>query len=437
MSFWWGAGTGLDYNLTIDGVGFIKHIPLDVSPIRWTLSGPGVTGSASFTVESATGREGYLSGGSRVRIRDNVNEKVLFGGVLLEANTRRGVASMSWTDCEAAAWDYFLDNIIVPRWSSRVNAGNRVRKIASDRNMVLDLIERRGGVLRASYATVDATNTDMDVVTISGETLRSALEAIADEAQEGSTTGRHFYVDPDRWLHWYETTEGLAAPYRIGDGSYVRSVIDRASLAAYWSLRERDGSYFYAHDGSANLSRPDVAEAVGDPPVPNEPSYHARRWTDTDRAATTDVAGLKAGDSFTFETWIRMRNFGADGILMTTTGDADTGPAVHVLTDGNVRLYKRSTAADFLTTTAPLYDAQWHHLMVSHDIGSTLVIVDGVSQDGTATAQTFTDAWTTWQLGALSGAVNADSRARRLVHGRARHGHRHDALPAGAHRRPV
>jgi hypothetical protein len=203
-------------------------------------------------------------------------------------------------------------------------------------------------------------------------------------------------------------TEGLTAPYRIGGGSYISDALDRATLRGFWSLRERDGDTFWSHDGSANLSRPDVAEAAGDPPVPNHPGYRGRRFTDESRAATTAVSGLKAGDTFTFECWIRMRSFAADGILMTTTGSADTGPQISVMDDGDVRLYKRSVGEAFLTTGQPLYDASWHHLFVSHDVGSSLVCVDGVSADGTATNRVFTDDWTTFQLGAAASGVNAD-----------------------------
>jgi hypothetical protein len=132
------------------------------------------------------------------------------------------------------------------------------------------------------------------------------------------------------------------------------------------------------------------------------------RWTDTARAHTTIVAGLAAGDTFTFEAWVRLRDLSADGILMTTTGGADTGPQVQVMTGGALRLYKRSTGEDFVTTGYPLSDGDWHHVVIAHAVGATNVYVDGVDKVGTLTAKVFTDNYDTFQVGAAAAATSSD-----------------------------
>lgn len=402
MPSWFRKDAGHAFSLTVAGYNYIDHVPLDLAPIRWEESGPAAIGRLTFVIES----DGSLptpEDGGEVKLRHNAEDRTLFGGILLDRRVTRGPGSVTWTECEVASYDWFLDNRIVPRWESKRNVGNRVRKFSGDRNMVKDLIDRRGGPIQASNATVDSTNTSMDVVKLAGETLRTALEKIADEAQSLSDqAGRFFYVDFDRQLHYFKGTEGLAAPFRFADGSYVRDVITTSGLVEYWSLREEGGSTAYGSEGVTDLTLSgSPPQGVTDVGVVNEPHYRAMTWdgANTDGAAGS-VAGLKVGDTFSFECWVkRTESSGADFLLLTFAA-TENGPQITLEADGDVKLIRRGTGGgtDFITTTQPVTDDTWHHLVVAHEPSDTKVYVDGVSQAGTLTSEVFGDTWDTFEV---------------------------------------
>ena len=276
---WWDTSTGHAYGLTVAGVQVIDHVPLDEVPIRWEETGPDAVGTLSFLVED-TGTIG-LEDGAEVRLTDNVNGRTLFGGVLLERRVHRGPGSTTFTECEVASYDWFLDNRIVPRFESKRNVGNRIRKMTHDRAILKYLIQRRGGPIEAKNANVDLTNTDMDFIKLSGETLRSALETIADEASPGdgenavNALGRHFYVDFDRQLHYFKGTEGLVAPYRISDTDYTTVIRGHADLREYWSLREERGGTNYGLNGNDLTLAGTRTQGVTDVGVVGMPHYRA------------------------------------------------------------------------------------------------------------------------------------------------------------------
>jgi hypothetical protein len=388
------------YSLTVGGVNVITSVPLDEAPIRWTESGPGVTGSLSFLVMGSLGSQ--LQDGAVVRLKDNVNNRTLFGGLVLRRTLRPGPGSLRWTEVECASHDWWLDHKLVPRWESKRNVGGRVRRMQSDRAMVKDLIERRGGRLEARGTYVDETNSDMDgLIQIEGETLRGALEIIADEAQETESPGtRLFYVDGDWDLHWFNAEEGLTAPYRIADGSYVRTVITTTGLVEYWSLREEGGSTFYGSLGVTNLDRDSQIAVQYDVGAVNDLAYRASTFDGTNTgAAASSVAGLKVGDSWSFECWLRRtESAGEDYLLLTFASGAENGPQITLEADGDVKVVARTVGTDFVTTGQPITDNAWHHLVVAHGVGSTVVYVNGASVSGTLTARVFGDTWDTFTV---------------------------------------
>lgn len=396
------TGHPTDYSMTVSGINVINRCPLDIAPIRWTESGPGTTGSCSFLLNGSVGQDGAV-----VRLRDNVNARTLFGGVLLSRRFRRGPGSVVWTEYECASWDWFLDNRAVPRYESRRDVGNRVRKISSDRGIVKDLIERRGGPIEAFNSDVDETNTDMDVVQLEGEMLRGALELIADEAQTSGNPGaRHFYVDGDARLHWFKTAEGLVAPYRIADGSYIRDVKATANLVEYWSMREEGGTTNHGVMGVANLTQDgSFTQGVTDVGVVNEPAYRA-----VTLGATSDASGAHAslfpGDAgFSLSLWFkRSSTQGTTQVLLTSSGGTDDGPELFFTTANKIRLNLRTGSAQDFITTASFTDTSWHHLFVTHSPGLTTMYVDGASVAGTLTSQTFGTGSTTFTVGHPSAA---------------------------------
>src|SRR3990167_7424868 len=390
--------------LMVSGVDLIDFAPLNVAPIRWSDMAGESWGNLSFTVED-TAATRSLQGGADVRlVIDSTN---VFGGTLLRRRFSRMPGAGRVIECEAVSYDSWLDWRIVPQWSSRTDLGNRIRKLSSDRAMVKDLVERRGGPLRAPNSTVTETNAAMDVVRVQRKSLREALEIVGDEAQTvASSATRHVYVDEQLRVHYYSGLEGTAAPYSIADGSYVRDVIGTAGLLEYWSLREETGSTFYGSQGVTNMSlTAGTAKRGVTGGVVNEPAYRA---ITVDGAVTNidaaSVAGLKAGDSWSFECWLkRTESVGADILLLAF----DTGPQIDLQADGDVEVISRGVGTDFVTTGQPITDDVWYHLVVAHGVGDTAVYVNGVSQAGTLTARVFGDTWTTFQVARAAGLVGS------------------------------
>lgn len=402
------ATTGHAYGLTVSGVPIIDHIPVDLAPIRYEEQGVHGTGSLTFVVEQVAGTVA-LPDGAVVRFTDNVNARILFGGILLNRRETRGPGSILYTEVECAGWGYFLDNRLVPRYESKRDVGGRIRKYTQDRSIVIDLVNRKGGPLQASGATVDLTNSDMDLLKLSGDTLRSALEKVAAEASPGdgetvsaTALGRHFYVDNDAQVHYFAGTEGLAAPYRIADGSYVRDVIDTAGLVEYWSLREEAGSTNYGAKGVTNLTAAGTS-GVTDVGVVNEPAYRAVTLDGTQRILKTSApAALFPGDTFSLECWVYRTDSSGTDILIVSTGSTDNSYDLRLDSTGRIRLTRRPSTLDFITT-AGISDNEWHHIVVSHSPGATAVYVDGVSEAGTLTTQTFGTAADQFAIGWTSG----------------------------------
>ena len=373
------------YTLDVAGIGVIDHVPLDLRPIRWEEMGPDGVGRLTFTVEDEGGIA--LPDGADVRLTDATTGIPLFGGILLERRVNRGPGGIRWTECDVVSYDWYLDHRIVPRHRFKRNDRGRIRRILNDRNVVKDLIATRGGPLTAPDATVDSTETNMPLIELKGETLRSALEKVGDEAGGG----RHFYVDADRQLHYFQGKERLQAPHRVADGSYVRDVIETPGLVEYWSLREEAGMTVYGSEGVANLALegatlPSVLAggAVG---VVNEPMYRALTFTSGARATVNPApTALLPGNTFSLECWFRRADSGRNTILIRAGSSAYE---LRFDTADTIRLRRRPSSTDWVSSATYPDTTFWHHLVVAHASGSTDVYLDGVSISGTTTSQVF------------------------------------------------
>lgn len=382
---WWSSASGRSYGLTIQGIPVIQHVPIDVQPITWEAVGPDASGRMSFVY---FGPRNLIVNGAEVRLRDNTNARTLFGGILLGRTLRRGPGDLVWTEVECASYDWFLDHRLVPRYENKRDVGNRVRYIHSDRQIVKDLIERRGGFIEANNDYIDQTNTSMDKLELEGETLRSALEKIADEAS--STAGRHFYVDDDKYLHWYSGTEGLASPYRISDGSYVRTVIDTSGLVELWTLREESGTTNHGARGVQNLTLSgSYSQGVTNIAVVNEPAYRSILYS-TDGRSSADAAAssLFPGDTFSLEWWQAFSGTGTVRTVWLTTGGSDDSYWVRWTAADKLEIVHRTAVQHWISDDA-FTDLGWHHYVVARSPGSTLVYRDGQAIAGTTTPQTF------------------------------------------------
>ena len=111
----------------------LREIPLDLAPVTWEDTG-GAVGSLTFTIEdTAANRE--IPGGVDVRLIANGTH--VFGGTLVRRRMTRMPGPGRWLEMEAVSYDSWLDWHIVPRWSSRTDLGNRVRKITTDRGEIV------------------------------------------------------------------------------------------------------------------------------------------------------------------------------------------------------------------------------------------------------------------------------------------------------------
>lgn len=402
-----GQGTSSGtHHLRVAGQDLFKSnvTPLDLEPVRWEDAG-GAVAALTWVVEDTTSNR-TMPGGANVRL--DVNGTRVFGGTLVRRSFERLPVGRV-IRCTAVSYDSWLDWRIVPQWANRADLGNRVRKLTSERAVVQDLIERRGGPLRASSATVVNTNTSMDLVRVERQSLREALDLIAEEAEDDGAGRRRYYVDEQMRLHWFPLLEGTAAPYRISDGSYIRNVLATAGLVEYWSLREEGGTTAYGSQGVANLTKTGTITAQTRVGVVNEPAYRASTFTTTSYAQKTSApASLFPGDTFTLELWFRRSGVsGTTEYLLISSNGSDDGYQLTITAANKLRLYRRNLAQDFLTT-GTYTDTNWHHLACVHSPGNTEMVVDGVSVAGTETPQVFGSGATTFSVGLNTASLVGD-----------------------------
>lgn len=385
-------------HLRVAGQDLMKEqvTPLDLEPVRWR-DEAGAVGELTWVVED-TAANRSLPGGSDVRLE--LDGTTVFGGTLIRRRFDRGVAGARYIRCTAVSYDAWLDWRIVPRWSSLIDTGKRVRRMNSDRAMVLDLIERRAGPLRATSATVSSTNTQMDIVRVAGEnTVRDVLDIIADEAREDGGAVRRYHVDEQLRVHYYQFPEGPVAPFRLSDGSYVSDVIDTAGLLEYWSLREEGGSTCYGSEG-VHLTRSGTWAVDTDVGVVNDRAYRAAIFDGSTTSASTTIT--TPGDTFTLEFWAKRTAFGVAYNLLHANATDDF--RLSFGSDDKLALVKHGGTTSF-TSVDTFTDSDWHHYVIAHDASSTVGYVDGQTISGTGTNQTFTGGSRTFTVGWLSPVV--------------------------------
>lgn len=212
------------YALTIGGPDYSRWT--DVQSIFWTETGTDAVAQFECIVASgeASGKTltaGFDFTGLNIRLQDLANNRVLFGGFILNAKAFHGVASAVYYKITASSYDALLDRVTIPKWRSTLNGTTTARLILSDREMVQKLVGDYGYGITANNTNVAYTNADMPRLTLTGLTLRDALQAVADAAAwPANPTARRFYVDFDKNLHYYKGNEGTSAPYKIGDRLY-------------------------------------------------------------------------------------------------------------------------------------------------------------------------------------------------------------------------
>jgi hypothetical protein len=234
---------------------------------------------------------------------------------------------------------------------------------------------------------------------------------VADEAQtSASPSGRFFYVDFDKQLHYFAGTEGLTAPYRIGDGSYVRTVLDTTGLVEYWSLREVGGTTNYGGRSVANLTQSGTVDhgavLIG---VVNEPSHRALTLTSTGRCEVNPApAALFPGDTFSVEFWFRiLSDTGTNRTIITTFGSTDNAYEIRMTSADKLQLRLRTGSAQNFLSDDTFTDLSWHHVIFAHGPGDTDLYVDGAAAAGTHTNRVFGSAADTFSVGLNGSTISA------------------------------
>lgn len=206
------------YTLTVNGVDILPRVPLDLAPVTWTDEASGGVGEMTFTVEhlGSWATRPALPRGAEVRFKRLDESSATFGGTLLDVVYSRGVTG-HFAEVTVADHNWWFDNRAVPRFTSKTDIAGRNRRMTNDRNIVYALIDRRMPPLRATWSTIDSTNTDMALVKTEGMMAREVMETICDLAQTASSPyPRRFYADAERRVHYYMNNEGVAAPYHAG-----------------------------------------------------------------------------------------------------------------------------------------------------------------------------------------------------------------------------
>ena len=341
--------------------------------------------------------------GDEVRFVDRRSspDDTIFGGHLVNVEvTRRDAGYGRMLRCLAVGYDAYLDWRIVGangRWSSKDTKPNgSVTKISSDRTIVQQLVNKFAGFLRAPNQTVIQTNTNMDVITLDGLTLRDSLSRVAETATgTAPESTRHFYVDRDKAVHYYwnsETTpagDPIAAPYRISDGSYTQTVLTTSGLIELWTFGDTGPQVIGARNQRhAWMTGTYQRGLVGG--IVNEPLTTATRFDGSTAYATTpSSAAMHPGDTFTFECWYKRERTGA---LEHLIGGDVADLSVRFDASDHIVL-RKSTTSDVWTTTGTFEDtSSWHHLAVTKSGSSRAIYVDGVEKNASGTNATIVGA---------------------------------------------
>ena len=382
------SATAKPFILTVGGADHTGKMPVGDFPCRITETADGGN-QFTFTLEDMTGRAVNIDYGAEIRLLDKrTGSRTLFGGWLGAISaTRRKSARGRLIECTGTGYDASLDWRIVPSWSSRTNVNGHIRRIDNDRDMVQSLVQTFAGFLQTPNSTVDLTNSNMENVTVRGVSLREALRRVADTATTfADDPNRVFYVDNDKYLHWYRRAEGLTAPYRIADGSYLRDVLATAGLVAYWPMGEQSGTFAVDANGYAHAQYKGGVQHGQTAGCVNETAYEACLLNGSSGYLQVGAgASLHPGDTFSFECWFRRGRTGVTETLWSS-GASDFQVAFRS-SDDAIGLAKNNISYVWVTDAA-YTDKLWHHLVVTKTGATRAIYVDGEESAGSGTNAT-------------------------------------------------
>lgn len=196
---------GHAFGLTVSGVQMVNSVPTDVAPIRWTWPSASTNGDISFTVEDLG--QFAFPGGAVIRLTDNVNDDVLFQGLLTNERQQRGTGPWRQTEVTGTGWGLFLDRRHVISWEMDTD----YVFIMSEAEAISSLFEQWGGPILGGTAAVFGIGSQAfspsQGTSVASTTLRPVLDAISDAFEEQILTTPvalpTYYIDNMRAVHWW------------------------------------------------------------------------------------------------------------------------------------------------------------------------------------------------------------------------------------------
>jgi hypothetical protein len=287
---------GHAFGLTVSGVQVVQHVPTDVAPIRWDWPSATTPGGITFTQKDTASV--LPAAGSVIRLTDNVNNDLLFSGVLTNVRTQRSAGPYRHAQVTGTGWGFYLDNQAVSEDVNDYSPGQQTLLVVLADILApsailpqFDFVETAllGAGIQLSEGAIEKT------------TIRSALGIMMTKVGESQTAA--FYVDNDKLLHLY--TAASVEATAVGTAT---SVGDEAALLPEYLVYENGGetykglAYVYDSAGTAQGIAPNTASEW-------EASEPSRIWdaqygyTDYIAAGTESLNNYETGVvSVTFST---------------------------------------------------------------------------------------------------------------------------------------
>lgn len=405
------------YSLTVNGVNILQSVPVNLYPLTWNDTADNGIGTMDFTVHDPdpnwSNRNQLLKIGAEVVFFDHANASRLFAGNITHLSYTKAVVGR-WVSVTVSSYDVWLDWCIVPRLRMRTNTGKRIRSTTRDQSLVRKLLKVSRSPVRGGIVTNTAT--DLPVMQLAGNTLREALEEVADAAKKadgGLSVARHFYVDYNLRLHWYEGNESNGAPYRVTDQDYAALVAGHQDNVAYWPLGEDQnnlapGEYSDRKGGCPLAAWNGFAQSASSL-VPNQP-FGAQigdpsNWVGSSSASRLDnIQGLAGG--WMFEGWFQLSDLtGSQYLVNTYKASGQNGPDIYI--DSSGRMVLRSTAdslQSFTNTGAIVAGNTYHVAMGQRSDGTNKLWLNGVATTLTTDNATLCgDEFTSWVISDSNG----------------------------------
>jgi len=234
---------GHAFGLTLSGVQIIEHVPTDIAPIRWTWPSATDNGDITFTIEYQG--EFSIIRGMVIRLTDNVDNDILWSGVVTSTDESRGVGPWRRVTVTGTGWNFYLDNRVVDDWTSTAYTGFAI----------WDVLQYAGVVIAGAVGTDHFTdNINQGIVggtaTAQRTSVRSAIDAILDAAPNRELYNpQPYFVDNERVFHYEIQASELRKHAGIGTAT---SIGDQGALAPEYlnvsSGHENYKGFAYVYD---------------------------------------------------------------------------------------------------------------------------------------------------------------------------------------------